>query len=103
MRRAANMHQDIHLKTRQSKVTPHIHIGMGQTDKEPLALADRNRRTSMALLHDDVLRGITEDARRLGIKPQRLPRIPREAVCGRDGRIPREGLNIPLLVTALFV
>ncbi len=99
MRRAANVYQDIHLKSQRSKVITHIHIGMGQTDKEPLALTDRNWRIPTALLHDDVLRSITEDARGLGIKPQRLPHISREEILGLGGRIPREGLNIlPLVV-----
>ena len=103
MRRAANVHQDTNLKSQRSKGTAHIHIGMGQTDKDPLAPADQNRRMPIAVLHAHVLCSITENARRLGIKPQRLPHIPREAIRGSGGRIPREGLNIPLLVLSFVV
>jgi len=56
----------------------------------------------MTLLHNDILRSVTEDARRLRVKPQRLPRISREELRSLSGSIHREALDM-LLLFRMFV
>jgi hypothetical protein len=84
-------------------ITTHIHVGMSQTDKNPLALLDRNGRTSMAFLDNGILRRIAEDARRLRIQPQRLPRIPRKELRSLGRSVHRQALNVRLLLRVCVV
>ena len=57
----------------------------------------------MTLLHNDILRSITEDARRLRVKPQRLSRISREELRSLGGSIHREALDMLLLFRTFVV
>jgi hypothetical protein len=70
---------------------------MSETDKDALALLDRNGAVSMALLDDGVLRSISEDAWSLRVEPERFARIPREALRGVRGVVHREVLDVLLL------
>ena len=76
---------------------------MGQANEDPLALLDQDRGATMALLHDDILRGITKDTWRLRVKPQRLPRISREELRSLGGSIHRKALDMLLLFRTFVV